>query len=93
MYQGYAVEYRGTYTKASLTDTTKTFPADSSFGCMIYPGTWESEHVGLKAAGTPIMIPEPEPSSVARLTFSPGLPSLSSTDGIESPTLTIFAVV
>ena len=32
-------------------------------------------------------------SSLARLTLFPGVPSTSSTEGIGSPTLTIFAVV
>ena len=40
-----------------------------------------------------MMIPEPEASSVARLTLFPGLPSTSSTLGIESPTLTMIAIV
>ena len=32
-------------------------------------------------------------SSLARLTLFPGVPSTSSTEGMGSPTLTIFAVV
>lgn len=81
-----------TYTKASLTATTKTFPAPLVLACSIYPGMWESEQVGpskcqyrssfksfdsfdnywdgeelrsdiLKAAGTPIIRPLPDPNS------------------------------
>lgn len=36
----------GAYTKASLTETTKTLPALESLGCATKPGMWESEHVG-----------------------------------------------
>ncbi len=45
----------------------------------------------LKAAGTPIM--RPEPSSFERLTLSPGFFSKRSTSGIESPTLTMIGGV
>ena len=37
--------------------------------------------------------PLPEESSAWRLTLVPGVVSVSSTEGIESPTLTIIAVV
>lgn len=47
----------------------------------------------LKAAGTPIMRPLPEASSLCRLTLSPGEPSTRSTFGMESPTLTMLAAV
>lgn len=46
----------------------------------------------LKAAGTPMMRPLPF-ITFARLTLSPGLLSTKSTEGIESPTLTILALV
>lgn len=39
-----------------------------------------------------MMIPEPSPISAAMLTFWPGLPSASSTVGMESPTLTMIAI-
>lgn len=39
-------EREGAYTKASLTETTKTFPAEESLGWAIKPGMWESEQVG-----------------------------------------------
>ena len=35
-----------TYTKGSLTETTKTFPASFNFFELIYPGTWVAEHAG-----------------------------------------------
>ena len=47
----------------------------------------------LKAAGTPMIRPLPSANSVARLTLLPGLPSSSSTVGMESPGLTMIAVV
>ena len=43
-----------TYTKLSLTETTKTLPASLSFAELMYPGMWFSEHAGEKAAGTPV---------------------------------------
>lgn len=35
-----------TYTKASLTETTKTLPASLSFAELMYPGMWFSLHAG-----------------------------------------------
>ncbi len=35
-----------TYTKASLTDTTKTWPAPLSFSEFMYPGMWLVEQPG-----------------------------------------------
>jgi len=43
----------------------------------------------LKAAGTPMI--RPEPNSLERLTLLPGLPSVNSMSGIESPALTMTA--
>lgn len=34
------------YTKGSLTDTTKMSPAFVNLGELMYPGTWDSEHDG-----------------------------------------------
>jgi hypothetical protein len=42
-----------TYTKLSLTETTKTLPASLSLGELMYPGIWFSEQAGEYAAGTP----------------------------------------
>jgi hypothetical protein len=59
-------------------------------------GIWgggEAERDLLKAAGTPMIRPFPSPNSVARLTLFPGPPSSSSTVGMESPGLTIVAVL
>ena len=47
----------------------------------------------LKAAGTPMMRPLPEASSLDRLTLSLGEPSTRSTFGRESPTLTMLTAV
>ena len=46
----------------------------------------------LKAAGTPMIRPLPL-SSLAKFTLLPGVPSTRSTDGMESPTFTMVAVV
>lgn len=35
-----------TYTKLSLTETTKTFPASLSLAELTYPGMWFSEQAG-----------------------------------------------
>lgn len=35
-----------TYTKLSLTETTKTFPASLSLAELMYPGMWLSEQAG-----------------------------------------------
>lgn len=43
-----------TYTKLSLTETTKTFPASLSLAELMYPGIWFSEQAGEYAAGTPM---------------------------------------
>lgn len=43
-----------TYTKLSLTETTKTLPASLSLEELMYPGIWFSEHAGEYAAGTPV---------------------------------------
>jgi hypothetical protein len=40
-----------------------------------------------------MIMPEPEASSVARLTLFPGLPSTSSMLGMESPAWTMIAAV
>ena len=48
----------------------------------------ESEQPGEKAAGTPMIRPLPDASSLDRLTLLPGESSNSSTSGIASPTLT-----
>jgi hypothetical protein len=37
---------RVTYTKLSLTETTKTLPASLSLAELIYPGIWFSEQAG-----------------------------------------------
>jgi hypothetical protein len=58
-----------------------------SLACQL--GKCRSSDVGksiLKAAGTPMMRPFPEANSVARLTLLPGLPSMTSTEGMLSPT-------
>ena len=34
------------YTKGSLTEMTKTWPASLSLGWLMYPGTWELEQAG-----------------------------------------------
>ena len=47
----------------------------------------------LKAAGTPMIKPLPEANSFSKLTLVPGDVSVKSTEGIASPTLTIFALV
>lgn len=47
----------------------------------------------LKAAGTPMIRPLLSANSVARLTLLPGAPSSSSTLGMESPGLTMVAMV
>jgi hypothetical protein len=54
-----------TYTKGSLTDTTKILPACFSFDELMYPGMWLSEHEGEKAAGTPISDPGSDQVSTA----------------------------
>lgn len=76
------------YTQASLTATTKTLPAVFNLSLAMYPGTWLPEHVGEKAAGTPMTRPLPEASSLDRLTLLPGDVSKSSTSGTASPSLT-----
>ena len=37
---------RGTYTKGSLTDTTKTLPASFNLSLLTYPGMCVAEHAG-----------------------------------------------
>lgn len=44
-----------TYTKGSLTATTKTWPADLRLGWLMYDGMCVAEQVPEKAAGTPTM--------------------------------------
>jgi hypothetical protein len=44
---------RFTYTNASFTDITNTFPAFFSFDDWIYPGTCVAVQEGENAAGTP----------------------------------------
>ena len=61
-------------------------------GCTIVVGFGENIY-SLKAAGTPMMRPLPEASSLDRLTLSLGEPSTRSTLGRESPTLTMLTGV
>lgn len=47
----------------------------------------------LNAAGTPMIRPLPEANSFAKLTLVPGVASVSSTEGIESPVFTMMTDV